>query len=78
MWRVLFDRFAPRDVINLVLFRVPIFGTACRPNIVQAVRSVDDRAIASDLTWTPEYERRDKIADYYSSPGRLPPWIYNQ
>eukprot|EP00750_Incisomonas_marina_P026763 INCI5945.3.p1 GENE.INCI5945.3~~INCI5945.3.p1 ORF type:complete len:912 (-),score=145.95 INCI5945.3:2427-4871(-) len=48
------------------------------PNVVQAVRSVDDRAIASDLTWTPEYERRDKIADYYSSPGRLPPWIYNQ
>ena len=48
-----------------------------RPNIVQAVRSVDDSAIASDLTWRGS-QRETNCVDYYSKTATMPPWIYNQ
>ncbi len=67
-------------LVLIVVVAVVLAGAViCRPAIVQAVRSVDDRAIASDLTWTLESEQRDKEADYYSRPGgAIPRWIYNQ
>ena len=46
-----------------------------RPNVVQAVRSLDDSAIASDLTWD---ESQGSSDFYYSKPAQTPQWIYNQ
>jgi hypothetical protein len=77
-----------------VAMPVPVATMVClcvcgRPNVVQAVRSVRDQAIPSDLTWRQKSETpkeadeeagpAEDCADYYSNKtGRLPPWIYNQ
>ena len=50
-----------------------------RPSVVQAVRSIDDRAIASDLAWTPTYEKMGRVDAYWAAfAGRIPDIIYQQ